>query len=44
MRVEVPVAAGDTAQSLAARIFAEECVLYPEAIRRYMAAHPDLKR
>ena len=44
MRVEVPVEAGDTAQSLATRIFAEECVLYPEAIRRYMAAHPDLKR
>ena len=44
MRVEVPVEQGDTAQLLAARIFAEECVLYPEAIRRYMAVHPDLKR
>jgi formyltetrahydrofolate-dependent phosphoribosylglycinamide formyltransferase len=44
MRVEVPVEEGDTAESLAARIFTEECVLYPEAIRQYMAAHPDLKR
>jgi folate-dependent phosphoribosylglycinamide formyltransferase PurN len=44
MRVEVPVEEGDTAESLAARIFTEECVLYPEAIRQYMAAHPGLKR
>jgi formyltetrahydrofolate-dependent phosphoribosylglycinamide formyltransferase len=44
MRVEVPVEEGDTAELLAARIFTEECVLYPEAIRQYMAAHPDLKR
>ena len=44
MRVEVPVQAGDTAALLAARIFTEECVLYPEAIRRYMAANPELKR
>ncbi len=41
---EVPVLPGDTAQTLAARVFAVECELYPEAIRRYMAAHPDLRR
>lgn len=44
LRSEVPVEPGDTAQSLAARVFAAECDLYPEAIRRYMAAHPELKR
>lgn len=44
MRAEVPVEIGDTTESLAARIFAEECVLYPEAIRRYIAANPGLKR
>jgi phosphoribosylglycinamide formyltransferase 1 len=44
MRVEVPVESGDTAQTLAARIFVQECELYPEAIRRYLALHPDLKR
>lgn len=44
MRVEVPVEPGDTIESLAARIFTQECLLYPEAIRRYMAAHPELKR
>jgi formyltetrahydrofolate-dependent phosphoribosylglycinamide formyltransferase len=44
MRAEVPVEPGDTVDSLAARIFTQECVLYPEAIRRYMAAHPGLKR
>ncbi|HEV2072368.1 MAG TPA: formyltransferase family protein, partial [Thermomicrobiales bacterium] len=44
LRSEVPVEPGDTAQSLAARVFAAECELYPEAIRQYMAAHPELKR
>jgi formyltetrahydrofolate-dependent phosphoribosylglycinamide formyltransferase len=44
LRVEVPVQPGDTAQSLAARVFAAECELYPAAIREYMAAHPELKR
>lgn len=44
LRSEVPVEPGDTAQSLAARVFAAECALYPEAIRQYMAAHPELKR
>jgi formyltetrahydrofolate-dependent phosphoribosylglycinamide formyltransferase len=41
---EVPVLPGDTPQTLAARVFAVECELYPEAIRRYMAAHPALRR
>ncbi|MGQ9589322.1 MAG: phosphoribosylglycinamide formyltransferase [Planctomycetota bacterium] len=31
----VPVLPGDTPDSLAARVFAEECVAYPEAIRLY---------
>ncbi|HWV23568.1 MAG TPA: phosphoribosylglycinamide formyltransferase [Thermomicrobiales bacterium] len=44
LRAEVPVLPDDTMQTLAARVFAEECVLYPEAIRRYLAAHPELKR
>lgn len=41
---EAPVLPEDTVSSLAARVFAVECELYPEAIRRYMAAHPDLRR
>ena len=44
LRAEVPVLPGDSAQTLAARVFAAECELYPEAIRRYMAAHPELRR
>jgi phosphoribosylglycinamide formyltransferase 1 len=32
----VPVVAGDTAETLAARVFEEEKVAYPEAIRRWM--------
>lgn len=44
MRTEVPVEPGDTMDSLAARVFVEECVLYPEAIRQYLAAHPELRR
>jgi phosphoribosylglycinamide formyltransferase 1 len=31
----VPVLAGDTAETLAKRVFEEECVAYPEAIRMY---------
>lgn len=31
----VPVEAKDTPHSLAARVFAEECIAYPEAIRLY---------
>lgn len=44
MRSEVLVKRDDTVSSLASRVFAEECSLYPEAIRRYMATHPELKR
>lgn len=44
MRAEVPVLPEDTAATLAARVFEAECALYPEAIRRYLAAHPDLRR
>lgn len=44
MRAEVPVLPDDTMARLAARVFAEECVLYPEAIRRYLAGHPELLR
>jgi formyltetrahydrofolate-dependent phosphoribosylglycinamide formyltransferase len=32
----VPVLAGDTAQELAKRVFAEECVAYPQAVRMMM--------
>jgi folate-dependent phosphoribosylglycinamide formyltransferase PurN len=44
LRTTVPVLPGDTPASLGARVFAAECELYPEAIRRYVAAHPDLFR
>lgn len=44
MQREVEVLPNDTPMTLAARVFAVECELYPEAIRRYMAAHPELKR
>jgi phosphoribosylglycinamide formyltransferase-1 len=44
MRVEVPVLPGDTVETLGTRVFIAECELYPEAIRRYLAAHPELKR
>lgn len=44
MRAEVPVEPGDTPASLAARVFEAECELYPEAIRQYVEAHPELKR
>lgn len=33
----VPVLPGDTPDSLAARVFAEECIAYPEAVRRFAA-------
>jgi formyltetrahydrofolate-dependent phosphoribosylglycinamide formyltransferase len=42
MRARVPVLPGDTATTLGARVFAAECRLYPEAIRRYLAEHPEL--
>lgn len=44
VRAEVPVESGDTPSSLAARVFAAECELYPAAIRQYAEAHPELKR
>lgn len=44
MRAEVPVHPGDTPTELAARVFAAECNLYPEAIRHYLKTHPELKR
>lgn len=42
-----PVLPGDTPQSLAARVFAEECLAYPEAIRHFLSGHasrPDTGR
>ena len=36
----VPVLADDTPESLAARVFAAECVALPEAIARFAAAGP----
>jgi len=44
MTVEVPVLPDDTPTTLGTRVFMEECVLYPEVIRQYLAAHPELKR
>lgn len=44
LRAEVPVLPGDTPQTLGTRVFMAECELYPEAIRRYLAAHPELRR
>lgn len=41
---QVPVLPDDTSATLADRVFVVECELYPEAIRRYMATHPELKR
>ena len=42
LRATAPVLPGDTPATLGARVFAAECELYPEAIRRYVAAHPEL--
>ena len=36
MRQSVPVEPGDTVQTLAARVFAAECELYPRAIEAYL--------
>jgi folate-dependent phosphoribosylglycinamide formyltransferase PurN len=36
----VPVLADDTAESLAARVFAAECEALPEAIGRFAAGSP----
>ncbi|MGH2561250.1 MAG: formyltransferase family protein, partial [Thermomicrobiales bacterium] len=42
MKQEVPILPDDTPATLGARVFAAECRLYPEAIRRYVAARPEL--
>lgn len=42
LRATVPVLPDDTPAALAARVFVAECALYPAAIRRYVAAHPEL--
>lgn len=42
MRATVPVLPDDTPATLAARVFEAECALYPAAIRRYIASHPEL--
>lgn len=42
MRATVPVLPDDTPGSLAARVFEAECSLYPAAIRRFIADHPEL--
>lgn len=44
LRTTVPVLPGDTPETLGARVFAAECELYPEAVRQYVVAHPDLRR
>jgi formyltetrahydrofolate-dependent phosphoribosylglycinamide formyltransferase len=42
LRQTVPVQPGDTTATLAARVFAAECELYPAAIRAHVTAHPEL--
>lgn len=44
LRAEVPVLPGDTPETLGTRVFRAECELYPEAIRRYLRDHSELKR
>lgn len=41
-RTVVPIIPGDTPESLGDRVFVAECALYPAAIRRYVAGHPEL--
>jgi len=36
LRTEIPITPNDTPATLAARVFAAECTLYPAAIRRYL--------
>jgi phosphoribosylglycinamide formyltransferase-1 len=43
-QVKVPVEAGDTSSSLAARVQAQEQVLFPETLRRIAAGEIDLDR
>lgn len=40
LRARVPVEPGDTASTLGTRVFAAECALYPEVIRRVAATLP----
>lgn len=40
----VPIGADETVRSLADRVFARECELYPRVIREYMQSHPGLKK
>lgn len=40
----VPVLTSDDVRALADRVFAAECALYPQVIREYIAAHPELLR
>jgi formyltetrahydrofolate-dependent phosphoribosylglycinamide formyltransferase len=42
LREAVPVLPDDTATTLAARVFAAECRLYPKAIQKHIVARPDL--
>lgn len=42
MQARVPILPGDTPATLATRVFAAERELYPAAIRRYVADHPEL--
>ena len=42
MRAAVPVLPDDNPSSLAERVFEAERALYPAAIRRYIADHPEL--
>jgi formyltetrahydrofolate-dependent phosphoribosylglycinamide formyltransferase len=42
-RVEVPVEAGDTPETLGTRVFTAERSLYPATIRDYIAAHPEFR-
>ena len=40
----VPVLPGDDIRTLAGRVFAAECELYPRALREYMEVRPELKK
>lgn len=42
MRATVEILPDDTPATLGDRVFRAECALYPAAIRRYIAAHPEL--
>lgn len=42
LQERVPILAGDTPETLGARVFEAELRLYPEAIRQYVASRPEL--